>query len=84
MALFPITGRFVGDFVPHLCPVDTDDTMPEIAAKVAYHSVGKRVPDRPGSTMEVLVDGKVIADETTLGELNLAPLYWVDVRWKES
>ena len=25
MAAFPITGRFIGDFVPHLVAVDTDD-----------------------------------------------------------
>lgn len=83
MALFPVIGRFEGDFVPHLCPVDTDDTMPAVAEKVAVHSVGRRVPvnlQAPG--YEVLVDGEVIDEDKTLGELNLAPLYWVDVRWK--
>ena len=49
MALFPITGRFVGDFVPHLVAVDTDDTMDQVAEKVAVHSVGRRVA-RPAST----------------------------------
>ena len=44
MALFPITGRFVGDFVPHLVAVDTDDTMDEVAEKVAAHTVGHRLP----------------------------------------
>ena len=83
MALFPIIGRFEGDFVPHLCPVDTEDRMPVIAEKVAVHSVGRRVPPNPKSQgYEVLVDGEVIDDDKTLGELNLAPLYWVDVRWK--
>ena len=43
MALFPITGRFVGDFVPHLVAVDTDDTMDTVAEKVAVHSVGRRI-----------------------------------------
>ena len=50
MALFPITGRFVGDFVPHLVAVDTDDTMDQIAEKVAVHSVGRRVA-RPAASM---------------------------------
>ena len=35
--LFPIYGRFVGDFVPHLVSVLTSDTMPELAEKVAVH-----------------------------------------------
>ncbi len=43
MALFPIYGRFVGDFVPHLVAVDTEDTMDAVAQKVAVHSVGRRV-----------------------------------------
>ncbi len=82
MALFPIYGRFVGDFVPHLCPVDTDDDMNSIAQQVAVHTLGRRLPedDRP---MDVLVDGKVIDPSTKLGELGLAPLAWVDVKFRD-
>jgi toluene monooxygenase system protein B len=84
MALFPITGRFAGDFVPHLVPVDTADTMDQVAEKVAVHSVGRRVPapaePRP---YDVLLHGRVIDPGTTLGELGLAPLQWLDVRFRE-
>ena len=89
MALFPITGRFVGDFVPHLVPVDTDDTMDELAAKVAKFSVGTRVP-RPKTLpgYDVLLDGAVIAPATTLAEVmtktEVFPLQWFDVRFRES
>lgn len=43
MALFPIYGMFAGDFLPHLVAVDTDDTMDQVAEKVAVHTVGRRV-----------------------------------------
>lgn len=88
MALFPITGRFVGDFLPHLLAVDTDDTMAAVAEKVAMLSVGHRVPmpdDPPG--YEVLLDDVVIPESTTFGsvlaEHELMPLQWFDVRFRE-
>jgi hypothetical protein len=85
MALFPITGRFVGDFVPHLVPVDTDDTMDEIAGKVASFSVGHR-PGDPG--YEVLLGGELLPATTTLAAVMAAreipPLQWFDVRFRET
>ena len=61
MALFPITGRFVGDFVPHLVPVDTEDTMDVLAEKVAVHSVGRRVPvPSPHPGYDVLLEERLI------------------------
>jgi hypothetical protein len=84
MALFPVYGRFVGDFVPHLVPADTEDDMNALAEKVAVHSVGRRIPARAESTgYDVLVDGEVVPPEKTLGELGLVPLQWVDVRFRE-
>lgn len=82
MALFPIYGRFVGDFVPHLCPVDTDDDMNAIAEQVAVHAIGRRLPARD-KPMDVYVDGKRIDPSTKLGELGLAPLAWVDVKYRD-
>jgi hypothetical protein len=87
MAMFPITGRFVGDFVPHLVAVDTDDTMDQVAKKVATLSVGHRVAkpaDPPG--YDVLLHGEVIPAQTTLGAViakhNVLPLQWFDVRFR--
>jgi toluene monooxygenase system protein B len=83
MALFPIYGRFVGDFVPHLVAVDTDDTMTEVAAKVAAHSVGRRIPERPDAAgYEVLFRGAKVPDDTRLGSLGPRPLEWFDVRFR--
>jgi hypothetical protein len=87
MAMFPITGRFVGDFVPHLVAVDTDDTMDELAEKVAVHSVGRRIP-RPAEPAgyDVLLRDTVIPPSVTLGEVmggtDVPPLQWFDVRFR--
>lgn len=48
MAMFPIHSNFQGDFVVQLVAVDSDDTMDEVAAKCAYHSVGRRVKGKTG------------------------------------
>ncbi len=84
MALFPIYGRFVGDFVPHLVPVDTDDTMDAVAEKVAVHTVGRRLP-RPVTPKgyDVYLDDRKVPASTTLGELGLVPLQWLDVRFRD-
>jgi toluene monooxygenase system protein B len=83
MALFPIIGRFVGDFVPLLVPVDTEDTMDVVAQKVAVHSVGRRIP-RPAGTpaYDVYLNDQKIEPSTKLGELNLVPLQWLDVKFR--
>lgn len=88
MAMFPITGRFVGDFVPHLVAVDTDDTMEQVAEKVATHSVGRRVP-KPADPVgyDVLLNGTVVRPGLTLAELmeghEILPLQWFDVRFRQ-
>jgi len=84
MALFPVYGRFVGDFLPHLVAVDTDDTMDAVAEKVAVHSVGRRLP-RPATQTgyDVYLDGRLIPAGTTLGELGLMPLQWLDVKFRD-
>lgn len=87
MALFPITARFVGDFVPHLVAVDTDDTFDEIAQKAAVHSVGRRVPDKKGDGFVVSFDGEPLPGDSTLASLMerkpVLPLQWFDVRWAQ-
>jgi toluene monooxygenase system protein B len=84
MALFPIIGRFVGDFVPHLVAVDTEDNMDAVAQKVAVHSVGRRVRQPAGTpAYDVYLDDRKLDPSTQLGELNLPPLQWLDVRFRE-
>jgi toluene monooxygenase system protein B len=84
MALFPIYGRFVGDFVPHLVAADTEDSMDAVAEKVAVHSVDRRVPRPDGHKgYDVYLDGRLIPASTTLGELGLVPLQWLDVAFRD-
>jgi len=84
MAPFPIVGRFVGDFFPCLVAVDTRDTMDEVAAKVAVHSVGKRVAARPGSPgYDVFLDGRRLEPTSRFDELDVLPLQWLDVRFRD-
>ena len=81
MALFPITGRYLGDFIPHLVAVDTDDTMDQVAAKVAVHTVGRRLPEPAGGPLyDVFLDDAKLDPSVTLGSLGLVPLQWLDVR----
>lgn len=83
MALFPIYGLFKGDFVPHLVAVDTDDRIEQVAEKVAVHSVGRRLPARPGRPYRVSVGQQPVPGDATLGEViqqtGLKPLQWVTV-----
>ena len=52
-----------------------------------HETFSSQVPARPGGQYEVLLDGKVIPDQVTLGELvaerRLPPLSWFDVRWRD-
>ena len=83
MALFPIYGLFKGDFVPHLVAVDTDDSVEQVAQKVAVHTVGRRLPERPGAPYRVSVGERTVPNDATLGEVivqtGLKPLQWVVV-----
>jgi hypothetical protein len=83
MALIPVYGRFVGDFTAHLVAVDTEDTIDEVAAKIAVHAVGRRLPEEPGAKgFEVLSGGRTLAPTSRLKDLSPRPLQWLDVRWK--
>lgn len=57
MALFPVISNFQYDFVLQLVPVDTDNTMDEVAAAAAYHSVGRRVAAQPDKIIRVRRQG---------------------------
>ena len=57
MALFPVISNFQYDFVLQLVPVDTDNTMDEVAAAAAHHSVGRRVRPQPGKVIRVRRQG---------------------------
>ncbi|HIF51373.1 MAG TPA: toluene monooxygenase [Thiotrichaceae bacterium] len=53
MAAFPIISNFQYDFVLQLVPVDTENTMDEVAAAAAHHSIGRRVVAQPDKILRV-------------------------------
>ena len=57
MALFPVISNFQYDFVLQLVPVDTENTMDEVASAAAHHSVGRRVAPRPDKVVRVRRQG---------------------------
>jgi toluene monooxygenase system protein B len=81
MALFPIHSNFERDFVIQLVPVDTEDTMDEVAAKCAHHSINRRVPPQPDKVLRVRrhSDGKVFPRDTTVAESGFRPTETLDI-----
>lgn len=57
MAMFPVISNFQYDFVLQLVAVDTENTMDEVAAAAAHHSVGRRVAPQPGKVIRVRRQG---------------------------
>lgn len=84
MALFPLTSNFEGDFVLQLVPVDTENTMDEVAAAAAVHSVGRRVRARPDCIMRVRrQDAKECFPRTMkVAESGLKPTETVEIIWE--
>jgi toluene monooxygenase system protein B len=84
MALFPLTSNFQEDFVLQLLAVDTENSMDEVAAAAAHHSVGRRVAPRPGHIMRVRRQGS--AEPFPRGmkvlEAGLRPMECIEVVWE--
>jgi toluene monooxygenase system protein B len=80
MALLPLTAAFRGDFVVQLVPVDSEDTIGEVAGKVAAHSVGLRVAPED-APMEVLFNGEVVPSDASLADAGIGPMDYVEVRY---
>ena len=76
MALFPVISNFQYDFVLQLVPVDSENTMDEVAAAAAYHSVGRRVAPQPGKVVRVRRQGATSFYPRTakLSETDIKPM----------
>ncbi len=80
MALFPISSKFDGDFVLKLVPVDTENTMAEVALAAAEHSVGIHVRDQPGKVIRARAEGATepFPTDMLLSETGLDPTETVE------
>ncbi len=76
MALFPVISNFQYDFVLQLVAVDTENTIDEVAAAAAHHSVGRRVAPRPGKVIRVRRQGgeDFYPRDARLGETDIKPM----------
>jgi len=76
MAMFPLISNFQYDFVLQLVAVDTENTMDEVAAAAAHHSVGRRVAPRPGSVVRVRRQGATdfYPRQAKLSETDIKPM----------
>lgn len=84
MALFPLTSNFEGDFVLQLVAVDTENTMDEVAAAAAVHSVGRRVRPRPDCIMRIRRQGSedFLPRSMRVSESGLKPTETVEIIWE--
>ncbi len=78
----PVNAKFGDDFVTQLAVILDTDTMREVAAKVAHHVVGKRVPNRD-TDMVVRYQGRELPPDMTVAEAGIAPLQSIFVDWVE-
>jgi toluene monooxygenase system protein B len=78
----PINAKFDDDFITQLVFVLDTDTMREVAAKVAHHVVGKRLPKRDAD-MVVRYQGRDQPPGITVVEAGITPMQNVYVGWVE-
>ncbi|SOY75624.1 Toluene-4-monooxygenase system protein B [Cupriavidus taiwanensis] len=76
MALFPVISNFQYDFVLQLVAVDTENSMDEVAAAAAHHSVGRRVAPQPGKVLRVRRQGSdhFYPRDARLGDTDIKPM----------
>ena len=73
MALYPLISNFQHDFVLQLLAVDTENTMDEVAAAAAHHSVGRRVTPQPGKVIRVPASPQLSDVVRSLNALGATP-----------
>lgn len=86
MALFPLISNFQYDFVLQLLPVDTENTMDEVAAAAAHHSVGRRVAPQPDKVVRVRRQGgaEFFPRDARLHETDIKPMETLEFIFCES
>lgn len=84
MALFPLTSNFEGDFVLQLVAIDSENTMDEVAAAAAVHSVGRRVRARPDCILRIRQQGAEAFLPRTMkvSESGLKPTETIEIIWE--
>ncbi|WP_240008478.1 toluene-4-monooxygenase system B family protein [Pseudaquidulcibacter saccharophilus] len=86
MALFPLGSNFEGDFVLQLIAIDTENTMDEVAAAAAIHSVNRRVRPRPDCIMRVRKQGatEFFPRDMKVADSGLMPTETIEIIWEKT
>jgi toluene monooxygenase system protein B len=58
MSQIPLTWSVEGDYEVRFVSVDTEDTIDETAKAAAAFAVGRWVPEQPGKTLRVRIQGQ--------------------------
>lgn len=82
MALMPVQGQVLGDFVINLVPIDSDDTMAVVAEKIAYHSVNRRVATQD-KLLRVRHHGHVLPVDATPASAGVNPLDYLEAFYSD-
>ncbi|GAY18030.1 toluene-4-monooxygenase system B family protein [Mycobacterium sp. shizuoka-1] len=82
MALMPVQGQVLGDFVINLVPIDSEDSMDVVAEKIAYHSVNRRVAkqDKP---LRVRHHGHVLPRDATAESAGVGALDYLEAFYSD-
>jgi toluene monooxygenase system protein B len=81
-ARLPINALFIGDIVTQLVFVLGTDTIAQVAAKIAEHTVGIRVARRD-APMVVYFNGAPLPMSETVGSAGIRALECLTVRYEE-
>jgi toluene monooxygenase system protein B len=74
----PVNAKFGDDFVMQVIVVKPSDTMAEVAQRVAYHSVGKRIRPQDRDVV-VYYEGRAVADNESVSQVGIRPFQQVIV-----
>lgn len=77
MAMIPLMAAFRGDFLTQLVPVDTEDDMAAVAAKVAHHAVGLRVAVR-NAPMAVWFNDRQLPAEMKFADSGIGVMDYIE------
>jgi len=80
MSAFPLHAAFEKDFLVQLIVVDVNDSMDQVAEKVAYHCVNRRVKPHDGIMRVRRHQGtELLPRNMTIAESGLKPTEVIDV-----
>lgn len=84
VAQIPLISNFEEDFVLQLIAVDTENTMDELAAAAAVHSVGRRVRRRSDHVVRVRRQGSadLLPRAQRISEAGIQPMECLDFVWE--